>query len=101
MPKENEPLGEIASDVLFENDRVKIWNLIVDPGQASAWHLHRRDYITVVVEGGGLTLELEDGATEQNVSEVGTWRYHGEHKVHRVINKGSARYKNVLIELKS
>ena len=100
MPRGNEPLGDIASKVLLENDRVKIWNLIVDPGQASAWHLHGRDYVTIVVEGGGLTLEWEDGTTENNPSQVGTWRYHGDHKVHRVINTTSTRYKNVLIELK-
>ena len=47
MPRENEPLGEIASQVLFENDRVKIWNLIVEPGEASDWHLHGHDYVTV------------------------------------------------------
>ena len=34
MNRGDEPLGEIATDVLFENERVKIWNLIVDPGQA-------------------------------------------------------------------
>ena len=51
MPRGNEPLGDIASVVLFENERVKIWNLIVEPGETSPWHLHERDYVTVVVEG--------------------------------------------------
>ena len=40
MPRGNEPLGDIASVVLFENERVKIWNLIVEPGETSPWHLH-------------------------------------------------------------
>lgn len=35
MPRDNEPLGDIATEVLFENERVKIWSLIVEPGQAS------------------------------------------------------------------
>ncbi len=101
MARGNEPLGEIASTVLFENDRVKIWNLIVEPGTSSDWHLHGRDYVTVVVEGEGLTVEFEDGSKEDSPSVVGRWRYHGEHKVHRVINNGDTRYKNVLVELKS
>ena len=33
MPRGDEPLGEVATDVLFENDKVKIWNLIVNPGE--------------------------------------------------------------------
>ena len=101
MPRGNEPLGDIASEVLFENDKVKIWNLIVKPGEASGWHLHGNDYVTVVVEGDGLEAEFEDGATRANPSSPGTWRFHDDHKVHRVVNKSSTRYKNVLIELKS
>ena len=105
MTKRTEPLGDIASVVLFENERVKIWNLIVEPGQASAWHLHERDYVTITVEGGGLTLELEDRdtgevASQTSATQVGSWLYHGDHQVHRVVNNTGARYKNVLIELK-
>ena len=101
MPRGNEPLGDVASTVLFENESVKIWNLVVDPGESSAWHMHPRDYITVVVEGEGLIVEYEDGEKQENPSEPGRWRFHGEHRVHRVINNTGSRYKNVLIELKS
>ena len=101
MPRENEPLGEIASVVLYENDKVKVWNLIVDPGESSDWHMHGNDYVTVVVEGGGLDVEYEDGTTSNNPSEIGSWTFHGEHKIHRVTNTTNVRYKNVLIELKS
>ena len=101
MPRGNEPLGDIASVVLFENERVKIWNLIVPPGEASAWHLHERDYVTVLVEGGGLTVEYDDGHSETGQSQPGGFIYHGEHTIHRVVNKSDKPYKNVLIELKS
>ena len=100
MSRGDEPLGDVASVVLFENERVKIWNLIVEPGQASPWHLHQRDYITVVVEAGGLTAEFEDGTTEAREYEVGQWGYRDQHQVHRVVNHTDRRYKNVLIELK-
>ena len=101
MPRGNEPLGEIATTVLFENDKVKIWNLIVEPGEASSWHLHERDYVTVPVEGKALTAEFEDGSTRESSVVVGTtWTYHGEHRVHRVVNNTDTRYVNVLVELK-
>ena len=35
MGPDGKELGEIATDVLFENDRVKIWNLTVEPGESS------------------------------------------------------------------
>ena len=101
MARGNEPLGEIATHVLFENERVKVWNLIVDPGQSSDWHFHGHDYVTIVVEGAGLVVEYEDGTKDESPSGPGTWRYHGEHKVHRVINNTDKRYTNVLVELKS
>jgi len=97
---EKKPLGDIASVVLFENERVKVWNLVVEPGEDSAWHLHERDYVTVVVEGGGLTVEYEGGAQEAGSSRAGDWRFHHAHRVHRVLNRTDTRYKNVLIELK-
>ena len=81
MARGNEPLGDIASTVLFENDRVKIWNLVVDPGEASAWHLHPRDYVTLAIEGGGLKVENEDGTSESVSISLGTWRYHSDPKV--------------------
>ena len=100
MPKGDKVLGDIATTALFENERVKVWTLIVDPGEASAWHHHQRDYVTVVVEGGGLTVEFEDGSTEEGSSTVGDRRYHGEHRVHRVLNQTANRFRNILIELK-
>ena len=94
-------LGNIATNVLFENEHVKIWNLIVEPGEASDWHLHGRDYVTVVVEGAGLTAEYDDGTSSDSPSSPGTWTYHGDHRVHRVVNNSDTRYVNVLVELKS
>ena len=96
----NVPLGDIATEVLLENDRVKIWTLAVDPGQASPWHLHLQDYVTVTVEGDQISLELEDGTSEGSTHEPGRWKWHGEHVVHRVVNDGKSRYRNILIELK-
>ena len=86
--------------MLFEDERVRIWNLIVEPDEASPWHLHENDYITVVVEGGGLTAEFEAGTTEKGSAKVGEWNYRKEHQVHRVVNETDQRYVNVLIELK-
>ena len=101
MEQDKKQLGEIATEVLFENDRVKIWNLIVEPGEVSDWHLHGRDYVTVVVESnGGLEAEYGDGTNNLSENVVGDFTYHDTHQVHRVVNNTDKRYKNVLIELK-
>lgn len=100
MPRGNEPLGEIATNVLFENDRVKIWNLIIEPGGSCPWHLHERDYVTVRVAGDPTILELEDGTTVPGSSGAGQSQYHTDHKVHRILNHNDSEYENILIELK-
>ena len=105
MTKRTEELGDIATEVLFENEKVKIWNLVVEPGRTSAWHLHGRDYVTVTTEGGRVSLELEDPETGEvtsrsSESPVGGWQFHGDHQVHRVVNNSDTRHQNLLIELK-
>ena len=100
MARGSEPLGAIATKVLFENERVKIWTLIVEPGEKSDWHLHQLDYIVVNLEADKVTRELEDGTLELSSPPLGQATFHGEHTVHRVVNNSSGRYRNILIELK-
>ena len=100
MASGDRKLGDIATQLILENDKVRIWNLVVAPGESSDWHLHENDYVTVVVEGGNLDVEYDDGSVERSPSELGSWRYHGDHRIHRVTNKTNSTYRNVLIELK-
>ena len=102
-------MGPVASKVLFENDRVKIWNLIVEPHTHQNWHHHPRDYVTICVAHGedAIGVEYESGETGPFPSKVGTWWYHGDgqagpsgHRIHRVVNNTDKRYTNVLVELK-
>ena len=100
MAPDDRNLGEIATQLILENDKVRIWNLVVVSGESSDWHLHENDYVTVVVEGGNLDVEYNDGSVESSPSQIGSWSYHGDHRIHRVINNTSSTYRNVLIELK-
>ena len=44
-------LGDVASRLLFENERVRIWELDLAPGERSATHRHDLDYVIVQIEG--------------------------------------------------
>jgi quercetin dioxygenase-like cupin family protein len=92
--------GDIANRFLFENDRVKVWSLDLAPGEASAWHCHERDYVIVVLESdGGLVAEEKGGNVSRGMKPGDvTFRQKGE--VHRAVNNGKARYRNILIEMK-
>ena len=93
-------LGEIATQLILENDKVRIWNLVVAPGESSDWHLHENDYVTEVVEGGDLDVEYNNGSVASSPSQIGSWSFHGDHRIHRVTNNTNSTYRNVLIELK-
>ena len=43
-----DPLGGVADRVLFEDDNVRIWEMKLEPGEASALHRHDHDYYLVI-----------------------------------------------------
>jgi len=44
-------LGDVATRLLFENDRVKVWELALAPGETSDVHEHEHDYLLIQLEG--------------------------------------------------
>ena len=93
--------GDIANRFLFENDRVKVWSLDLAPGEASAWHSHERDYVIVVLESDGGVVAVEKGGEHvSRAMKPGDVAFRQKGEVHRAINKGNRRYRNILIELK-
>ena len=40
----NDPLGDVADRVIFEDDKVRIWDMKLEPGQFSALHRHDHSY---------------------------------------------------------
>jgi hypothetical protein len=43
---------EVGTRLLFENDRVRVWDLALEPGMRAPFHVHRRSYFWTCVEGG-------------------------------------------------
>ena len=46
-PKSN-PIG---TELVYEDDSVRVWRIELAPGETAGWHTHYLDYTTVVVEG--------------------------------------------------
>jgi hypothetical protein len=49
----------VGSKLLFENDRVRVWELRLEPGQREALHEHKLDYVMVQIEGDKVAGEFE------------------------------------------
>ena len=94
-------LGDVGTHFLYENDHVKAWNLILEPGQSSPWHHHTMHYLFVVTEPGSLRAEYDNGSSSVGEYTLGQVVMGQKDSVHRVTNVGSARYSNAIVELKS
>lgn len=41
----NTVLAGVGTNVLFEDDKIKVWEFILEPGEQTALHTHEMDYI--------------------------------------------------------
>jgi hypothetical protein len=48
---EGEPIGNVAQRLLFEDERVRIWDMRLEPGQGSDLHRHEHDYYLAMLQG--------------------------------------------------
>ncbi len=94
----------IAANVLFENDRVRVWNDRADPGESKHLHIHRRPYITVIIAGERGETVGEDGIVQRHFDGLtpGDAHYTGDDElpaVHATRNTGSTELAVIIIEL--
>jgi beta-alanine degradation protein BauB len=99
MTSRDKPGPNVGTRVIEEHDRVKVWELVLEPGESSEWHRHEHDYIFVVLEPAPLRTDYDDGTSRVYPSHVGEVLYTPP-STHRVTNVGQTRYRNVIIELK-
>jgi len=64
--------GDVATKLLFENDRVKVWELDLEPGQTSDLHEHHHDYVLVQLEGDKIAGIFEEDTKGEY--PPGSWR---------------------------
>jgi hypothetical protein len=101
----SEPTERVGTRLLFENDRVRVWELALAPGESLEKHIHRLDYV-ILVESGGLlrSAEPDDPAGRRDIQFQDLqveFRQAGAGKVdNRLTNIGSKPHRNYVIELK-
>jgi mannose-6-phosphate isomerase-like protein (cupin superfamily) len=106
MTEPDRVLGGIATRVLLENDRVKIWEMDLAPGEESDIHEHTMDYILVVIDGdkiAGVPQDDSAGLYNEYVEvdvEPGQHFYIEKGGIETARNIGKKRYREIAIELK-
>jgi len=84
--------------VLLENDRVRVLDFWVKPGQKIAMHSHPAA-VTYFITGGKMKTTLPDGKVTESVTKVGEVRW-GEPVTHANENIGTAESHVIVIEMK-
>jgi len=109
-------MAGVGSKVVFEDDKIKVWEFNLEPGERTPVHTHKMDYIFYVIDG--TTLEVFDaddndlGPLEVASGDVVALRLEGDELVligdetkrvpatHSARNGGPNRYREILIETK-
>lgn len=101
-------LGDIASRVVFENDRVRVWEMRLEPGEESAVHRHDLDYLMIQISGDKMAAKMEPdsggpwgelGYVEGDIAP-GNVLYAERGGIERAVNVGRDPFYEIVVELK-
>lgn len=99
-----EPSTNIGTELLFENEAVRVWSMELAPGEESPYHVHKLDYVYVYVTPSRLAFMPEPGQI-QHVRDYrdGYVRFTavGDGIRHQISNVGTSVHRQILVELKS
>lgn len=88
-----------ARQVLFENEKVRVRKVILEPGIRYREHTHELPHVGVVVRGG--ILEFHGGGQLQRLQlQAGTVAWQDSGLTHRIFNAGKDVVELVEVELK-
>lgn len=93
---------DIGTELLFENDRIRVWQMILQPGEESPLHRHEGDYVFVYTTPSVITAYLEGQPPFTTTFEDGFVQYTevGKGVVHKIRNDGPEVHRQILFELK-
>ena len=92
------PIGEL----LFENEHVRVWENVLEPGEESPLHRHDHDYLAVEIEGERVVHNpVKDGRFPPGEYDV-TVGFRGLLRggvTETAVNVGATRFRTILVEL--
>jgi oxalate decarboxylase/phosphoglucose isomerase-like protein (cupin superfamily) len=94
---------EVGTRLWFQNDRIKVWEINLAPGERGPFHAHTRRYFWTVVEAGTGRQRSPDGTLKVRRYEVGDTQYSesslADPMIHDLENAGETTLRFVTVEL--
>ena len=94
---------EVGTDLRFENHKVRVYEILLEPGERGPFHSHIRNYFWSVVEGGRGLQRFADGTYAVRDYLVGETKFL-EHTpetalIHDLENIGETNLRFLTVEL--
>jgi quercetin dioxygenase-like cupin family protein len=93
---------EIGTELLFENDRIRVWQMVLQPGEESPHHRHEADYVFVYTTPSRIAAYLENQPPSTSDFDDGFVQYTevGPGTTHYIRNDGDVEHRQILVEFK-
>jgi len=94
----------VGTRLLFENERVRVWDLQLAPGESTGLHRHTCDYLYVAIGDGVLqSVDGQGNRREPMPMRDGEVRFRRieDEDVHAAENVGDGPWRNIVVELKN
>lgn len=69
------PSTEVGTRLLFSNDRVKVWEIVLGPGRRAPFHRHVHPYFYVCASPGRVRTRFPNGHFVEGDEEAGGFAY--------------------------
>jgi quercetin dioxygenase-like cupin family protein len=90
--EQKNPNGCVGQRLISENNRVRVWDIRLKPGERFGFHRHVLDYFWTAVMAGRARAHLNDGSIVEHTYVAGETRHEshspGHFKVHDLENIG-------------
>lgn len=97
------PTSDVGTELLFENDTVRVWSMELAPGQESQYHRHLLDYLIVYVTPSRITRmdrPGDSGVTEEFADGWVKYLNVGAGVQHLIRNDRDSTHRQIIVELK-
>ncbi|MCA1843213.1 MAG: cupin domain-containing protein [Actinobacteria bacterium] len=95
---------QVGTAVRFENDHVRVWEIVLAPGERGPFHIHDQTYFWTVVDPGRGLQRFTDGSSVTRDYQPGETKYlensPDDPMIHDLENVGSTTMRFITVELK-
>ena len=95
---ELEPVTLGETDIMVDNDSVRIMRNTVEPGECTGWHQHDNDYVAILITPAVLRTQFGDGTVKERTITPGLQK--NSAVTHNVTNVGDVVHIGYEIEFK-